>query len=642
MTPIIHRLPEALANQIAAGEVVQRPSSVVKELMENALDAGATQVRVFIRDGGKTLIQVLDNGKGMGQEDALLCFERHATSKISSIEDLFSIRTMGFRGEALAAIASVAKVELKTRTADEEIGRRVVVDASRLVSNEPCQTPVGTVVSVHHLFYNVPASRNFLRAGPVEMRRIVDEFQRVALANPDIEFSLEHNGIELFHVKEANARQRVVAILGKAVNERLVPVSEQTPLLSIEGFVGKPAAARKVRGEQYFFLNGRFFRNAYLQHAVMACYEKLIPEKHYPLYVLFLEMDPAQVDVNVHPTKEEIRFEDDKAIYALLGAAVRHALSRFSATPTLDFDVDPDMADLEAFRRPLRSGGDTGGYQIGQPGRTPSYPRPSAPMGRNASGAQPWEALFEIAAKERAGDAESERFPDRDTATADPDGIAGGPASPFDLNQSHTLTVASEMEEGLLDPTLSEPTQWHGRYILCPIKSGMLVLDQRAAHERVLYEKYLQRLEQGAGSSQQQLFPVTVELSPSDAQMLRELLPAVNALGFDIQPFGPHAFVVHGFPADCREMDEQLAVDELLESFRSLGEVSGLKPRERVARSLARAYAIPAGRKLATDEMRGLIDELFACKVPYAAPDGNLTFFTLGLDEIAARFRKRT
>ncbi len=641
MTARIHRLPEAIANQIAAGEVVQRPSSVVKELVENALDAGATNVRVFLRDAGKTLIQVVDDGCGMGPDDALLCFERHATSKIAVIEDLFAIKTLGFRGEALAAISSVSKVELKTRRTEDETGRRVVVDASRVISDEACEAAQGTSIAVHHLFYNIPARRNFLRKGPAEMGRIVDEFQRLALVNPGIRMTLEHNGIELFNLKPANARQRVVSVLGKAANERLVPVSEQTPLLVIEGFVSKPAAARKTRGEQFLFLNGRFFRSGYLQHAVQSCYEKLIQEKHFPLYVLFLEMNPAEVDVNVHPTKEEIRFEDEKAVYALLHAAVRHALSRYSATPTLDFDVDPDLSDLEAFRNPMRSHDDSSDVQpmpgpvqaTGRLGQGADFGR-TAPMQRSGSGARPWEALFEIAARERAGNAESERIPERFPVPAD---LPGG-VDPSNI----TLTLVSEMEQSLTEQGTVKPVQLHGRYILSPIKSGMLVLDQRAAHERILYEKYLNRLEAGAGSSQRQLFPVTVELSTSDAGLLREMLPAVNSLGFDIQPFGHQSFVVHGFPADCGEMDERLAVDELLEAFRSFGELPGLQPRHRVARSLARAYAIPAGRKLAAAEMRELIDGLFACQVPYAAPDGNHTFFTLGLSELASRFKKRS
>jgi len=639
MTALIQRLPEAIANQIAAGEVVQRPSSVIKELVENALDAGATLVRVFVRDSGKALLQVVDNGSGMGPEDARLCFERHATSKISRIEDLFTLRTMGFRGEALAAISSVAKVELRTRRAPDETGWKVMVDASKVLLEEPCEAPFGTSVSVQHLFYNVPARRNFLRSGNAEMRRIVDEFQRLALVNPDVHLTLDHNGVEMYNLKPANARQRVVAVLGKASNERLVPVSEQTPLLTVEGFVGKPDSVRKLRGEQYFFLNGRFFRSSYLHHAVQSCYEKLIPEKHYPLYVLFLEVDPAQVDVNVHPTKEEVRFEDERAVYAILQAAVRHALSRFSTTPTLDFDVDPDMADLEAFRRPVRSvEGDvqpmpTASRTSGRLGQGGDYGQPMpASMRRGAGGAQPWEALFEVAARERAGNAESERVPDQELPGW---GANEGP-------WPGRLTQVDETSEEFGDSGRAEPYQLHGRFILCPIKSGLLLLDQRAAHERILYEKYLQRLEAGAGSCQRQLFPQTIDLSPGDAELLRSLIPAVNSLGFDVQPFGPHSFVMHGLPADCLEIDEKLAVDELLEAFRSLGEVPGLSPRDRVARSLAKTYAIPIGRKLGPAEMRELIDGLFACIVPYSAPDGNLTCITLGLSELAGRFKKRS
>ncbi len=629
----IQRLSEAIANQIAAGEVVQRPASVVKELMENALDAGATQIRVIVRDAGKSLIQVLDNGCGMGEEDARMCFERHATSKISRIEDLFNIRTMGFRGEALAAISSVAKVELKTRRSEDETGRRVVVDASRLVEDEECQTAQGSSISVQHLFYNVPARRNFLRSATAELRRITEEFQRFALANPDLQLTLENNGVEVYNLRPSNARQRVVAVLGKSVNERLVPVSEQTPLLTIEGFVGKPESARKMRGEQYFYLNGRFFRSPHLQHAVFSNYEKLIPEKHFPLFVLFLETDPGTVDVNVHPTKEELRFEDEKMIYAVIQAAVRHALSRYSATPSLDFDVDPDMAHLEAFQRP---------------GAT-SF----APMKRSASGARPWEALFEIAARERAGNAESERvlrpqggFRQEDALGTD--GLSGsetegGPE--FRDLSNPMLTLASAMEQAGVEQGWEgespAPFQLHGRYVMSAIKNGLIVLDQRAAHERILFEKYLGLLKEGRGGTQRQLFPQTLELSAADAVLMRELLPEVRLLGFDLEPFGGEAFVVHGYPAECEEMYERPALDELMEAFRRFGELRELSARERVARGMARTYSIKSGRKLSTKEMRELIDSLFACELPQSTPDGHPTFYTLSLDEIASRFKKR-
>jgi DNA mismatch repair protein MutL len=649
MNPRIRRLPEAMASQIAAGEVVQRPASVVKELMENALDAGAARIQVLLRDAGKTLIQVVDDGCGMGPEDARLCFERHATSKISAIEDLFSLRTMGFRGEALAAIASVARVELRTRRPEDELGQRVVVDAARLELEEPCEAATGTSIAVHHLFYNVPARRNFLRGTQSEMRRVVEAFQRIALAYPDIQFHLEHNGIELFQLRPGNARQRVVALLGKGANERLVPVSEQSPLLTIEGFVGKPDGARKTRGEQYLYLNGRFFRSPYLLHAVQSCYEKLIPEKHFPLSVLFLEMDPAQADVNVHPTKEEIRFEDERALYLVIQAAVRHALSRYSAAPTLDFDTDPQWRDLEAFRRPLRKGEDgtlqgsrPGGGVSGQAGGSLG-----ASMQRGPGGAQPWEELFQIAARERAGNAESERVAEpgsvslvrrTESGSGNWEGELGA-LSPPDAASGMFQAPAFLEEESLAENSL---VQLHRRYLLCSVPGGLLLVDQRAAHERILFEKYQARLAAGAGSSQRQLFPSTLELSEADASLLSELLPAINLLGFDIQPFGPRSFVVHGFPADCREMDEKLAVDELLESFRSLGELGQLSPRDKVARSLARTYAIPHGRELPAAAMRELLIQLGTCRTPYAAPDGSPLWWMLELDEIGRRMKRRS
>jgi DNA mismatch repair protein MutL len=633
MPSVIRRLPEALASQIAAGEVVQHPASVVKELVENALDAGATKVRVFLEDAGKALVQVVDDGVGMDPEDALRCFERHATSKIAAVEDLFAIRTLGFRGEALAAISSVARVTLKTRPRGAETGTAVTVDAGAAGEPEPAAVPEGTSVAVRHLFYNVPARRHFLKSNTTEMRRVVDEFQRLALAHPAVAFELDHNGLELFRLPPANPRQRVVAVLGKRSNERLVPVEEATPLLRLEGFIGKPDSARKTRGEQFFFLNGRYFRSPYLHHAVAAAYEGLLPEGHHPLYVLFLDLDPARVDVNVHPTKQEVKFEDEKIVYAFLQAAARHALSKFSATPTLDFDRDRSFEDLPAVRRPDTGAGVEQGPPVargsGRLGMGGDFGAGSSPGGANArpaamrpdaGGRQPWEALFEVLDRERAGNAEGERGPS-----------AEGPSR-------RTLTLPGT-EEG--DAPSSAPVPLHGRYVFCPIKSGFLLVDQRIAHERILYEKYRRRLAAGAGASQRELFPATLELGPADAATLADLLPAIAALGFDVQRAGPTTFTVHGTPADCAEMDGRLAVDELLEAFRRLEEVPDLAPRDRAARSLARSYAMPYGRRLAPEAARELIDALFACEAPYAGPDGQPTFLTFTLDELAARFRRR-
>ncbi|MFT7589075.1 MAG: DNA mismatch repair protein MutL, partial [Limisphaerales bacterium] len=538
MSAVIHRLSEALANQIAAGEVVQRPASVVKELMENAVDAGSNHVRVFLKDAGKSLIQVVDDGYGMSALDAVACFDRHATSKISKIEDLFNIHTMGFRGEAMASIASVARVELKTRMAEEEMGTKVIMDASALMMNQDCQTAVGTSVAVKNLFYNVPARRNFLKSNTVEMRRIIEEFQRVALAYPELFFSLDHNGIELFHLKQSNMRQRVVAVLGKQSNEKLVPVEEQTTVLNLTGFAGKPDGARKSRGEQYFFINKRFFKSGYLHHAVTSLYEDLIPEKHHPLYVLFLDIDPERIDINVHPTKQEVKFEDEKIIYTFIQAAVRHALARFSAMPSLDFSLDTGIANLAAFSRPATASG----TQHLLEGKTfkfqgSSYNQDAAQMKKSSSGDQPWEALFEVSKSKKE-------------------------------EPPQTLTIASDLEEGLDDSDVIEPVQLHRRYIMSPIKSGFLLLDQQAAHERILFEHYLKSLAAGPIPSQRQLFPSTIELSPSDANILMEILEDIRALGFDVQPFGDNAFVVHGLPPDCGDIDGKTAIDEFLEAYR--------------------------------------------------------------------------
>lgn len=628
MPAVIKRLPEAIANQIAAGEVVQRPASVIKELMENAVDAGASSISVYVSDAGKELIQVLDDGQGMSPEDAELCFERHATSKIATIEDLFEIRTKGFRGEALASIASIARVELKTCQADSEVGTRILMEGGKQQTKEECQAPVGTSISVQHLFYNVPARRNFLKSNTVETRHIVDEFQRIALAHPGIHFRLEHNGIELFHLRPGKARQRVVAVLGKSVNEKLVPVEESTSVLDVSGFVGKPENARRTRGDQFFFINGRYFKSPYLNHAISTLYEDLIPEKHFPLYVLFLELDPSRVDVNVHPTKQEVKFEDEKIVYTFVQAAVRHALSKYSVVPTLDFDMDSEFANLPAFRKSAStreqvevdnsSSADSPASPSGWHGGPGRLAAGAAQM-RAIGGKAPWEDLFQ----DNQGPSQK--------IVREP--IAGDPG--------RTLRILSDMEAGgLVDSDGNPPMQIHGRYIFTPIKTGFLLVDQRTAHERVLFEKYCKGLEGRMESTQRQLFPTTVELGPADAALMRDILPEINSLGFDVQDFGQDGFVIHGFPSDCQEMDDTFAVEELLEAFKTLEKDAELEQRERVARSLASTYCIKPGRRMSVEEMKMLIDDLFACETPYLAPGGQRTFLTFGLDELAAKFRK--
>lgn len=615
---IIQLLPDAIANQIAAGEVVQRPASVVKELLENAVDAGSTKIQLIIKDAGKTLIQVIDNGKGMSAADARMCFARHATSKIRSAEDLFSIRTMGFRGEAMASIAAVAQVELKTRQVSEELGTRLVIEASEVKEEAPCQHSEGTSVAVKNLFYNIPARRNFLKTNAVEMRHILDEFQRVALANAEIQFSLIHNGLELFHLPTSKLRPRVVGVLGNHTNKRLVPLHEETDAVKMHGFVGKPEYAKKTRGDQFFFVNNRFIKSAYLHHAVMAAYENLLPEGTYPLYVIFLEIDPARIDINVHPTKQEIKFEDERLVYDYLRVTVRHTLARHSITPTLDFDVDSSISkhlegqpkDAQTVRDKFKAitSPQSGGDNI----KSDYFKSPSFLEKMNLKN---WEKLYED-------------LDDEEEVTEE-------------------LTLSSKLseertpiddEKASFSRQRKKPYQIHNRYIVSQIKSGFLLIDQQAAHERILYERYQQALSEQQPLSQQQLFPQSIELSTSDVPLLKELLPKLEALGLDVREFGQDTFVVHGVPAHLKHIGHpQEVIEQLLEQYQANRNLE-IDLEDNLARAMARSAAIKRGQELEVAEMQQLIDELFACALPHRTPAGRRTLSTFELAELDKRF----
>jgi len=605
MSDIIHLLPDSIANQIAAGEVIQRPASAVKELLENSIDAGSTAISLIIRDAGKSLIQVVDNGCGMSETDARMSFERHATSKISTIADLFAIRTMGFRGEALASIAAVAQVEMKTRRTEDETGTRLIIEGSEVKLQEPCQTPQGTILSVKNLFYNVPARRNFLRSNPVEMRHIIEEFQRIALAHSGIFFSLGHNDMEIFHLKPGNLRQRITSVFGNGYNQRLVPVDEQTGIVKIYGFVGKPDFARKTRGEQYFFVNGRFIRNNYLSHAVFINFQELIPAGSYPFFVLFIDIDPASIDINVHPTKQEIKFEDEKLVYGFVRAAVRHALAKYSVTPTLDFEQERSLNEIQAqgfLKSPAPVPVETGDER-----NTAGFARREFVQPKN------WEPLYEIAARK----------------------------------ENVELTIPSRMfeteshEDWEVEKTQSEPLQIHSRYIFSQIKSGFIVIDQQAAHERILYEKYLRALNRHTPGSQKQLFPRSVQFSPDDTALMKQILSEINSLGFDVQEFGSDTFVVHGLPSDVAEGNEQEMLEQLLENYKNNLALLKLDKRDGLARSLAQQASIKPGKQLSVKEMQTLIDELFACEQPYIAPNKRNTFLTFDFDELEKLFSQK-
>jgi DNA mismatch repair protein MutL len=617
MADIIQLLPDAIANQIAAGEVIQRPASVVKELMENAIDAGSTNIKLIIKEAGKTLIQVIDNGCGMSETDARMAFERHATSKIREASDLFAIRTMGFRGEALASMAAISHLEMKTRKQSDELGIRIYIEGSEVKAQESVQCAAGTGFAVKNLFYNVPARRKFLKSDAVEMRHILDEFQRIALANPDVFFSLHHNNSELFHLAPANLRQRIIGLFGQQFNKRLVPINEPTDLVNIHGFVGKPEFARKTRGEQLFFVNQRFIKSPYLHHSIMGAYEGVLADGTYPLYVIFFDIDPEKIDINVHPTKQEIKFDDEREIYNYLKVAVRHALGQFNVTPSLDFDSDTNFANrqpnipsskqaefkTDTFRDPSRPISSSGGDSY-------SPPKPAK---------QEWEKLY---------DGLDDLIPEEQSEPED---------VPFTIESS-----MGEEQTGSESKSFSEvqklPFQVHNSYILSHIKSGYLLIDQQLAHERILYEQYLEALEKQNALSQKQLFPNTLNLPPGDAAILKTIMPDLNLLGFDIQEFGKNTFVVNGIPAEMvGKQNEKAAIEFLLEQFKINVELK-LDAKENIARSMARSTAVKKGQKLSIQEMQVLIDQLFACEIPFKSPTGRNCFISFELDELKKRF----
>lgn len=609
MSDIIQLLPDAVANQIAAGEVVQRPASAVKELIENAIDAGADRIRLIVKDGGKSLVQVIDNGCGMSVTDARLCFERHATSKIRKAEDLFAIRTMGFRGEALASIAAIAHVELRTRRVEDELGTIVEIEGSEVVRQEPAALPAGTSISVKNLFYNIPARRNFLKSNPVEMRHIVDEFQRLALAHPLIFFSFHNDDQELFHLPAESLKQRIIHLFGNNYNQRLVPVEEETTIINLKGFIGKPEYAKKTRGEQFFFVNNRFVKDPYLNHAVIKAYEGLLPPDSFPLYVLFIEIDPAKIDINVHPTKTEIKYEDERAIYAILQSSVKRSLGRYNIMPTLDFNQETGFSHMIS-QKPLE--------EITPPSITfnPHYNpfEGNRPSGSKQSAAIPqnWDTLYQL--------------------------------TQWETNQQLSLPTEQgnpQSATGHAETLGKQPFQLHNRYIVSQIHSGFMVIDQQAAHERILFEKFRQQLESRQGASQQSLFPQTVTFSASDFQLISELLPDIQALGFQVREFGKDTLVVEGIPADLTSgLSERQVLEQLLEDYKNNQGELKLPKRERLARSLARHAAIKPGTALTAEDMTEVIDRLFACEMPTISLNGKPVILTFTLQELAERFER--
>lgn len=631
MSDIIQLLPDAVANQIAAGEVIQRPASVVKELVENALDAGATEVTVNIKDAGKTLIQISDNGCGMSPVDARMAFERHATSKIRSANDLFSIRTMGFRGEALASIAAIADVELRTKKADDEVGTFIHVVGSEVKTQEPAGCGNGTNFMIKNLFFNVPARRKFLKSNATELKHIIWEIQRIALPNPEIKLSLIHNGSIVYELPATNHRKRISDVFGKNINNSLVSVNEETSIIKIFGFIGQPKYAKRTVGEQFFFVNGRYMRHPYFNKAITKAYSQLLPPDAHPSYFLFLQLDPEGIDINVHPTKTEIKFENERDIWPIIHAAVRESLGKNNVVPSIDFDqsgnidipvaskdnenVDFPEIKIDSSYNPFEEK-----KQFSEKGYSPFNSDCGQSGGRKNASVTPhekenlgnWENLYrgvqlKMKPEESAGSAE----------------------------------IGNDFSDG-------NPGQFGGkrflqlkqRYILTPVKSGLMVIDQKRAHERILYEQFLEVLKSDSVASQQQLFPQTIELNPADSELLNSILDDLKSLGFDIREFGKNTFIINGTPGALDVSSPELILEKLLEEYKTAPVDAKNKAKEQIATSLAKASALNYGTELKTEEVDRLIDNLFACSTPNFSPDGKKVLTIISTVDIEKSFAK--
>lgn len=606
MPDIIRLLPDSVANQIAAGEVIQRPASVVKELMENAIDSGATNLSVIIRDAGKALVQVTDNGCGMSITDARMAFERHSTSKISRAEDLFAIHTLGFRGEALASIAAVSELVLKTRRTEDEIGTMLEISGSAIKNQEPVSCPAGSIFMVKNLFFNVPARRKFLKTNSIELKHSINEFIHVALTRPSVHFILIHNDTEIYNLPPANIKQRIIGIFGKGINQNLIPLKTDTSIVEITGFVGTPESARKTFGEQFFFVNGRYMRHPYFHKALLEAYEAVLPAGAVPSYFIYFNTRPDSIDINIHPTKTEIKFEEERSVFQILMSTVREALGKHNMVPALDFDTT-GVIDIPVFKKdqevkfpeidinpefnpftsdPLRS-----------PGKDTSFHRDTV---------KNWERLYEGMRK---------------------------------MDERIDLDSNPMMDTGKTMP-ISKLIQFKNRYIIFPVKSGLMVVDQKRAHEKILFEKYLETLSTHKGLAQQELFPATIELNASDHTLMMDLLEDFTQLGFDIRDLGNNTIVINGFPADLEQIEPKSMIDCFLEEYKQCESDIKVKARERLAFSIARASSIAYQKVLTEMEMRDLIDTLFICSNPSQLPDGKIVFTIFASEEIERRFTR--
>ena len=614
MSDIIHLLPDHIANQIAAGEVIQRPASVVKELVENAVDAGASNIQVNIKDAGKTLIQVIDDGKGMSETDARMAFERHATSKISTAEDLFSLHTMGFRGEALASIAAVAHIELRTRASGAELGTSLSIAGSNLESIEPEACNEGSIFSVKNLFFNVPARRKFLKSNETEFRNIINEFERIALVNPQVGMSLYHNDAEIFNLPESGLRQRIINIYGKSLNQKLLSLDAQSSMVTISGFVGRPDSAKKRGALQFFFVNGRYMKHPYFHKAIMQAYEQLIPAGDMPNYFVYFTLDPSSIDVNIHPTKTEIKFENEQPIWQILMAATREALAKSSAIPTIDFDVE-DAIDIPVYNPVKKSEPST--YKAPKvqvdssynPFDTTSYKKTEFD----------WSKLYQGFENDRvAAQLESESFED----------------APIE-----ELPAEASNPENLFTEVSNPCYQYKGRYIVTSLKSGLAIIDQHRAHVRILFDQYLSNIRQQQGVSQQVLFPEIVEFTAAEAAVLPSLLEDLRFVGFDLSNLGNDNYAINGLPAGIENLDPVNLVKDIVDRAIETGCEVHEKICEAIALSLAKAAAIRPGKSLSLEEMDHLIASLFSCPDSNLTPDGKTIISMLTDEELERRFK---
>jgi DNA mismatch repair protein MutL len=598
MADIIKLLPDSVANQIAAGEVIQRPASVVKELMENSVDAQSGSIKVIIKDSGRTLIQVIDDGSGMSETDARLSFERHATSKISSAQDLFAIRTKGFRGEALASISAVSMVELRTRKAEDDSGTLIILKGSKVETQEPCSCSTGSSFSVKNLFFNIPARRKFLKSDNTEMRHIITEFQKIVIAHPEIRFSLYHNENEIYNLGNGNVRQRIIGVFGKQINNDLITLETATTLINIKGFIGKPENARRTYGEQFFFVNNRFMKHPYFHKAVIEAYQNILPLEAIPSYFIFMEIDPASIDINIHPTKTEIKFEDERSIWQILMASVKEALGRFNIVPSLDFgdEVLIDIPVISSFKN------------IPDPPSIEIDPRYDPFAGEEKMSNQ--NRIIERFEKENNSGWEK-------LYTA--------------LEREEPEPVKIERERKFF--------QIKNKYIVCPVKSGLMLIDQKRAHERILYEKFLENLNNNRSISQTELFPVNIELNPADIFILKEIEDDIRLLGFNFQFSDKNMISITGRPSEIGSADPVMTLDILLEEYKKTQSDPSTGAREKVAAAMAGASAIPYGKILMKNEMEDLFDTLFSCKAPNYSPKGKPVINILTLEEIDKRLR---